>query len=259
MVDEFVDAVIEVYPDALLQWEDFANATSFRNLAVHRERIASFNDDIQGTAAMVVAGVVTALRHMESHHTSNRIVISGAGSAGHGIARQIAYAMIEGGATPEEADARLFVLDSRGLLVARPQLKGLKAELATDPAVVDGWDVVDDPPSLLDVVRNVKPTVLVGVTGQAGLFTEEVVREMAAHVETPIIMPLSNPTSHTEVIPAAALEWTDGRAIVATGSPFSPVPYGDRTVRIGQANNTFVFPGMGPVSYTHLTLPTKIV
>jgi malic enzyme len=245
LVDEFVDAVIDVYPNALLQWEDFANSTSFRNLSAHRERIASFNDDIQGTAAMVVAGVLAGIRKLGAQEGGNRVVISGAGSAGYGIAEQLRYAMRVNGASDDDIDQRIFVLDSRGLLVQDPHLRGLKRHLAVDPTLVAGWSDVDEPPSLLDVVRNVHPTILVGVTGQPGLFTEEVIREMASRVERPIILPLSNPTSHTEVVPAAALEWSDGRAIVATGSPFSPVERNGHVHRIGQANNSFVFPGMG--------------
>ncbi|MGI9666660.1 MAG: NAD-dependent malic enzyme [Acidimicrobiia bacterium] len=245
LVDEFVDAVIDVYPDALLQWEDFANTTSFRNLSTHRDRIASFNDDIQGTAAMVVAGVITARRHIEEPGRESRFVIAGAGSAGHGIAKQLEYAMEVRGSSIEDARRRIYVLDSRGLLVAHPQLSGLKADLATDPAAIADWDTDKETPSLVDVIRNAKPTVLIGVTGQAGLFTEEAVREMAKHVRDPIILPLSNPTSHTEVTPAAALEWTDGQATVATGSPFSPVERNGKMHRIGQANNAFIFPGMG--------------
>ena len=245
LIDEFVDAVIEVYPDALLQWEDFANSTSFRNLTVHRDRIASFNDDIQGTAAMVVAGVLTGIRNLGAQEGGNRVVISGAGSAGYGIAEQLRYAMIVNGATEQEVAERIFVLDSRGLLIDNRHLRGLKRELAVSPDLVADWTDADEPPSLLDVIRHVQPTILVGVTGQPGLFTEEVIREMSAHVERPVILPLSNPTSHTEVVPAAALEWSNGRAIVATGSPFSPVERDGTVHRIGQANNSFIFPGMG--------------
>jgi len=245
LVEEFVDAVIEVYPDALLQWEDFANRTSFRNLSEYRDRIASFNDDIQGTAAMVVAGVLTAIRKLGAQDGGNRVVIAGAGSAGFGIAEQIKYAMVVNGADRKDVDSRVFVVDSRGLLVANSQLKGIKSALAVDPSLVDDWADVEEPPSLLDVVRNVKPTILVGATGKAGLFTEDIIREMSSHVERPIVLPLSNPTSHTEVVPTAAIEWSDGRAIVATGSPFSPVERNGRVHRIGQANNSYIFPGMG--------------
>jgi malate dehydrogenase (oxaloacetate-decarboxylating) len=153
--------------------------------------------------------------------------------------------MVDDGIDPEDADARIFVLDSKGLVVDGPGVTGMKADLVTDPAVVASWDEVSDPPSLLDVVRNVRPTVLIGVTGQAGLFSQEVVTEMASHVDRPIILPLSNPTSHTEVVPADALAWSDGRAIIATGSPFAPVEWNGVPHLIGQANNAFIFPGMG--------------
>ena len=246
LVDEFVDAVLEVYPGALVQWEDFANATSFRNLATHQKRIASFNDDIQGTGAMAVAGVQTAIDHAGLRADELRIVISGAGSAGHGIAHQMAFAMEAIGMDSKEAWSRIFVLDSRGLLLTdRRTLRGPKADLASDPSVTADWVVSEDPPSLLDVVENVKPTVLIGVSGQAGLFSEDVVRTMADHCDRPIIMPMSNPTSHTEVTPANAIRWTDGRGLVATGSPFSPVVHDGTTYRIGQANNAFIFPGIG--------------
>jgi malate dehydrogenase (oxaloacetate-decarboxylating) len=245
LVDEFVDAVREVYPGALLQWEDFANVTSFRNLATHRKRITSFNDDIQGTAAMVVSGIITATRYLGLRSSDHRIVIAGAGSAGHGIAEQIRFAMIADGVDPVEARLKVFVLDSRGLLVSDASLRGIKAEMATDAAVVEQWHDVAHPPTLLDVIRNVKPTVLIGVSGRAGLFTKEVVTEMGDDVSRPIILPLSNPTSHTEVTPSNAIRWTGGRAFVATGSPFSPVEHDGEEHRIGQANNVFVFPGMG--------------
>lgn len=245
LVDEFVDAVREVYPGALLQWEDFANVTSFRNLATHRKRITSFNDDIQGTAAMVVSGIITATRYLGLRSSDHRIVIAGAGSAGHGIAEQIRFAMIADGVDPVEARQKVFVLDSRGLLVSDGSLRGIKAEMATDAAVVEKWHHVAHPPTLLDVIHNVKPTVLIGVSGRAGLFTKEIVTEMGDHVPRPIILPLSNPTSHTEVTPSNAIRWTDGRAFVATGSPFSPVVHDAEEHRIGQANNVFVFPGMG--------------
>ncbi len=246
LVDEFVDAVREVYPKALLQWEDFANSTSFRNLETHRKRIASCNDDIQGTAAMAVAGVITANRHTGLASDDLRFVISGAGSAGYGIAQHLVYDMESIGVDKDEAWRRVFVLDSRGLLLSdRRSIKGIKAELATDAADVADWDECEYPPSLLDVVRNVRPTVLIGVSGRAGLFTREVIEEMGKSCDQPIIMPLSNPTSHTEVTPANAIAWTGGRAIVATGSPFGPVTHEGVVHRIGQANNAFIFPGMG--------------
>jgi malate dehydrogenase (oxaloacetate-decarboxylating) len=246
LVDEFVDAVKEVYPHALLQWEDFANSTSFRNLDTHRKRIASFNDDIQGTAAMAVAGVITANRHTGLTSDDLRFVISGAGSAGYGIAQHLLFAMEAMGVSSDEAWRRVFVLDSRGLLLSdRRSIDGIKAELATDIGDVADWDDCEYPPSLLDVVRNVKPTFLIGVSGKAGLFTRDVIEEMATWCDQPIVMPLSNPTSHTEVTPANVIAWTSGRAIVATGSPFGPVIHEGEVHRIGQANNVFIFPGIG--------------
>ena len=246
LVDEFVQAVNEVYPGALLQWEDFANVTSFVNLEKHRKEIASFNDDIQGTAAMVVAGILSASVHQPLHAYEHRIVIAGAGSAGHGIANQITYAMIDSGVDPQVARNRIFVLDSRGLILSdRRGLTGMKAHLATDPGQIEDWEHHEERPTMLDVVRNVRPSVLIGVSGMPGLFTKEIIEQMASTCERPIIMPLSNPTSHTEVTPASALKWTDGTAIVATGSPFAPVVYDGQTHPIGQANNVFIFPGMG--------------
>jgi malate dehydrogenase (oxaloacetate-decarboxylating) len=246
LIDEFVRAVNEVYPGALLQWEDFANITSFGNLAKHRKEIASFNDDIQGTAAMVVAGIITASNGHPLNETDHRIVISGAGSAGHGIANQIAFAMVDSGINPQSAWDRIFVLDSRGLILSdRRGLSGMKKDLATDPEDIADWDHHEERPTLVDVVRNVEPSVLIGVSGMPGLFTKEVIQQMASTCARPIIMPLSNPTSHTEVTPANALKWTNGTAIVATGSPFVPVTYDGEIHPIGQANNVFIFPGMG--------------
>lgn len=246
LIDEFVDAVCTVFPGALLQWEDFANRTSFDNLERHRKRITSFNDDIQGTAAMVVGGLIAATRSIETPFTDHRVVIAGAGSAGHGIREQIALAMAASGIDIEQAKSQVFVLDSRGLVTTdRGALSDSKADLATPAEVVAGWEETEDPYSLLNVVSQVHPTVLIGVSGTPGLFTEEVIRAMGRNCEHPIVLPLSNPTSHTEVTPSNAIRWTDGRAIVATGSPFSPVEFNGEVHSVGQANNVFIFPGMG--------------
>jgi malate dehydrogenase (oxaloacetate-decarboxylating) len=208
--------------------------------------LPSFNDDIQGTAAMVVGGLIAATRRIGGKLTEHRVVIAGSGSAGFGIREQIAHAMEADGLDLDEARNQILVLDSRGLVVDdRPYLTDVKRRLAVSRDAVGDWEDVDDPPSLLDVVGNFQPTVLIGVSGIAGLFTEAVVREVGSHTERPIVMPLSNPTSHAEATPANVLRWTEGRAIVATGSPFSPVEYDGVVHRIGQANNVFVFPGMG--------------
>ena len=245
-VAEFVDAVKEVHPDALLQWEDFANRTSFTNLETYRKEILSFNDDIQGTPAMAVPGLLAATRHVGGRMRDHRVVIVGAGSAGVGIHQVIALAMAEDGATKDQIDSQMFQLDSRGLVVeGRPDLGGAKLSVAVPAGVVRDWRISDHPIGLQDVVRNARATVLIGVSGVAGIFTQEVVGRVARYTERPIILALSNPTSHTEVTPADALIWTGGRALVATGSPFPPVFHRDHHHYIGQANNVFVFPGIG--------------
>ena len=245
-VAEFVGAVQEVYPDALLQWEDFSNKTSFENLSTYRDTLPSFNDDIQGTAAMVVAGLMAATRHVGSKISDQRIVIVGAGSAGIGIRDQIATAMVDEGSARREAEARIMTLDSAGLIVeGRPNLPTGKQKLALPVEAVKDWQIDDHPIGLRDVVRNARASVLIGVSGVPGMFNEEIIRRMALHADHPIIMPLSNPTSHAEVTPAHAIEWTQGKAIVATGSPFPDVEFGGRIHKIGQANNVFVFPGIG--------------
>jgi malic enzyme len=246
LVDEFVAAVREVYPGGLLQWEDFGNRTSFRNLEEHLETVPSFNDDIQGTAAMVVGGLIAATDYAGRKLTEQRVVIVGAGSAGIGIRELIAAAMVQEGASRADADSRIFVLDSRGLVVeGRPDLTDMKRRVAVGTGEVNDWTIDDHPIGLRDVVRNARATVLIGVSGVPGVFDEEVITTVGRHVARPVIMPLSNPTSLTEVTPANALRWTGGRAIVATGSPFPPVDFDGRTVKIGQGNNALIFPGLG--------------
>jgi malate dehydrogenase (oxaloacetate-decarboxylating) len=246
LVAEFVAAVEQVYPDALLQWEDFSNRTSFANLERYRSQILSFNDDIQGTAAMAVAGLLSASRHIGVSMRDHRVVIVGAGSAGIGIRDQVAAAMHSDGATEADTAAQIFVLDSRGLIVdGRPDLTPGKKRLAVSTEVIANWQISDHPIDLEDVVRNARATALIGVSGVASLFSQRVVSRMARYADRPIILPLSNPTSYTEVTPQDALAWTGGRAIIATGSPFPPVTHRDRVHYVGQANNVFVFPGMG--------------
>jgi malate dehydrogenase (oxaloacetate-decarboxylating) len=245
-IAEFVAAVGEAYPGALLQWEDFANRTSFTNLERYRDLIPSFNDDIQGTAAMVVAGLHAATRLIGGKLTDHRVVVVGAGSAGIGIRDLLAAAMVAEGADPAVAATRIFVLDSRGLIVeGRPGLSAAKQRMAVPAEAIHNWQITDQPIGLSDVVRNARASVLVGVSGVAGIFTQEVVARMARYAERPIIMPLSNPTTHAEVTPEHALAWSGGRAVVATGSPFAPVTLRDQTHHVGQANNVFIFPGMG--------------
>lgn len=245
LIAEFVTAVKEVHPGALLQWEDFANLTSFTNLARYRDELPSFNDDIQGTAAMTVAGLIAAGRASNHSVADHRVVIHGSGSAGIGIHDHIVAALMDAGLAHNEAFNRVLVLDSKGLVVdSRSDLSDEKKSVAVDATTISQW--TGGPTwGLEEVVANSKPTVLIGVSGQRGAFSEAVIRAAAADIDRPVIMPMSNPTSLAEATPEDIIKWTDGRALVATGSPFPPVVQGDTIYRVGQANNMFIFPGLG--------------
>jgi malate dehydrogenase (oxaloacetate-decarboxylating) len=242
VVDEFVRAVKLRFPKALLQWEDFKQWNAFRLLERYRKELPSFNDDIQGTAAVAVAGIFAAARGASRPLRDERVVIAGAGAAGVGIARLIRKALEREGVTGETLLGSVALMDSKGLVVAAED--EYRRDLAW-PTELAGARGLHAGSSLLEVMRALKPTVLVGVSGVAGLFGEEIVRTMAAQVERPAIFPLSNPTSSSEARPADLMAWTDGRALVATGSPFDPVEIGGRRIRIGQGNNVFIFPGVG--------------
>jgi len=246
LVAEVVAAVQKVFPGALLQWEDFGNSTSFRHLETYRDVLPSFNDDIQGTAAMVVAGLHAADRVVGKRIRDHKLVVAGAGSAGIGIVRQVHAAMVADGLTEAEARSRILVTDSKGLVVAGSEAgNGFKREVATDPALVASLGLSGDNIGLEAVVAAHRPSVLVGVTGQPGTFTAAMIASMTAAHERPIVMPLSNPTAFAEATPDDILSWSEGSAIVATGSPFDPVKVDGEERVIGQANNMFIFPGMG--------------
>jgi malate dehydrogenase (oxaloacetate-decarboxylating) len=246
LVDEFVEAVQRVFPSAILQWEDFANLTSFRHLDRYQEVLPSFNDDIQGTAAMVVGGLFAAMRLDNERMSDQRVVIAGAGSAGIGIARQIRAAMEREGLERGEAHRRILLTDSRGLIIAgREGLDDRKAQFAAPPSVVAGWETKGDTLGLEETVLGHKPSILIGVTGQPGTFTQPMISAMAAAHRRPIVMPLSNPTTFSEARPVDILEWSGGRALIGTGSPFDDVLQDGQRHIIGQANNVFVFPGIG--------------
>jgi malate dehydrogenase (oxaloacetate-decarboxylating) len=246
-VEAFVQAVMKVFPEVLLQWEDFAEHHAHLLLDRYRDRLCTFNDDIQGTATVALAAVLSGLRQTERSLTDQRVVIVGAGSAGTGIAEQIVSAMVAQGLSEGEARSRFYLVDRPGLLTDdMDDLLDFQTPLAQSRTSVGGWDVAEAGTiSLLDVVRNAAPSVLIGVTGVPGLFTEEVVRAMASGNDRPIIMPLSNPTSRAEATAPDVVAWTDGTALVATGSPFDPVTSNGVTYTIAQSNNSYIFPGVG--------------
>lgn len=246
-IEAFVQAVTKKFPNVLLQWEDFSKHNAPRILERYRDRLCTFNDDIQGTGAVTVAGLLAAAKAMKTKLSDHRVVILGAGSSATGISDQIVAAMHVEGASAEKAKKSIWLIDSKGLVHdGRETDEPFKKKYAQPVAQTSDWQVENRAQiSLSDVVRNVHPTILIGTSAQPGAFTEEIVREMAKHVERPIIFPLSNPTSKCEATPSDLLKWTDERALVATGSPFDPVPTSRGPVTIGQCNNSFIFPGVG--------------
>jgi malate dehydrogenase (oxaloacetate-decarboxylating) len=246
-VDEFVAAVRTVFPRAVLQWEDFLKENALVQLERFRDQLTSFNDDIQGTAAVTVAGMLASLRLTGGKLSEQRLLLAGAGASAQGIAQLFVAALVESGIPEPVAHRQVSMTDRGGLVVRdRPGLEGFKLAFARDPEELAGWHVRDrEHITLAELVHNIRPTLLVGTSTTPGLFDEQVVRAMAQHNARPVIFPLSNPTRKAECTPADALRWSDGRAIVATGSPFDAVEHGGRMLRIGQCNNTFIFPGVG--------------
>ncbi len=237
----------EVWPGCVIQWEDFKHYNALRILDRYRDRVPSFNDDVQGTAAVVVAGVLAAMRHLGQELAAQRILLVGAGAAGVGIARLMRTAMADADVIDPVGAGHLALVDSHGLIHdARTDLDATKRGLAipADAARAGGLPL-EAGATLASIVEALRPTILVGTTGIPGTFTEAAIRAMAASCPHPIILPLSNPTANTEATPADVLAWTDGRAVVATGSPFPPVERPGRRHTVGQANNVFVFPGLG--------------
>lgn len=246
-IEAFVTAVNHKFPNVLLQWEDFSKHNAPRILGRYRNRLCTFNDDIQGTGAVTVAGLLAASRLIGSKFSEHRIAILGAGSSAFGISDQIVAAMAREGVAPEDAKKSLWLIDSKGLVHDQRELdEAFKKKYAQPFERTAKWKL-DNPSriNLADVVRNVRPTILLGTSAQPGAFSEEIIREMAQHVERPIIFPLSNPTSKCEATPIDLFRWTNGKALMATGSPFPPIVTDDGLIRIGQCNNSFIFPGVG--------------
>ena len=246
LVEAFVDGVAEVWPGCIIQWEDFKQANALRILDRYRERVPSFNDDIQGTAAVVVAGILAGLRGLRTGLAETRVVLVGAGAAGIGIARLIRLAMLDDGMDEDAVRRALVLVDSRGQVHDRREdLDTTKRELALPTEAYAGYGFSAEYPGLVETIERVRPTILVGTTGVGGAFDEPVLRAMAAATARPIVLPLSNPTSAAEATPVDVLRWTEGRALVATGSPFDAVEVDGLRREVGQANNVFIFPGLG--------------
>lgn len=246
-IDRFVAAVQKVFPRVLLQWEDFAKGNALHQLARFRDQLCTFNDDIQGTAAVVVAGLYAGMRISGQRLRDQRVLLAGAGAAAQGIADLIVAALQEEGLSAAESRARIWTCDSKGLVTRdRSNLEEFKAAYARDPMELLNYTCRDRSGlTLAEVVLNARPTILLGTSGTPNTFDEAVVRAMGQVNERPLIFPLSNPTSRAECSAADAIRWSDGRAIVATGSPSTPVEHNGRTYRIGQGNNAYIFPGMG--------------
>jgi len=245
-VEVFVSAVEKRWPHILLQWEDFAGVNAARLLDRYRDRLCTFNDDIQGTAAVTTATLLAAVHATGVPLHEQTIAMFGSGAAGIGIVNLLITAMKEEGLAEEQARKRIYAFNRYGLLVEGCRgIRPGQESLIRKPEDVAGWKLAGTGAiSLLDVVRNAKVTVLAGVSAQAGAFTEEIVREMARHIDRPVIFPLSNPTSKSEAVPTDLLRWTDGRALVGTGSPYAPVELNGKKYRIAQINNSYIFPGL---------------
>lgn len=243
-VRRFAKAFKTVFPQALCQWEDFSKQKAFAIRDTYLHDLVSFNDDIQGTGAVTLAALLSAMQIKQESLTKQVYLIYGAGAGGVGIAEQIETALVEAGLGPEEARERIFTVDSKGLVTSERELAPYKRKFAKDPAALDWYGAKTDG-ALLNVIRKARVTVLIGTSGQPGAFSRDVVLAMQGNGRRPVILSLSNPTAQAEAHPADIHQWTSGNALVATGSPFAPVVACGVPVRVGQCNNVFVFPGMG--------------
>tara|TARA_R110002126_G_scaffold160458_8_gene308101 strand:+ start:2439 stop:4133 length:1695 start_codon:yes stop_codon:yes gene_type:complete len=245
-IELFINAVKRRWPDAIIQFEDFAQPNAMPLLQRYREQVCCFNDDIQGTAAVTVGTLLAACLSKGVKLSSQKVVFVGAGSAGCGIAEQVISQMVAEGISEQQARQQIFMVDRFGLLTdTMTDLRDFQQVLTQSAVNITDWNYSGDYPSLLDVMHCATPDILIGVSGQAGLFTEQVVRAMKKGCDKPIIFPLSNPSRQVEATPEQVIEWTEGEVIVATGSPFAPVEYLGKTHHITQCNNSYIFPGIG--------------
>jgi malate dehydrogenase (oxaloacetate-decarboxylating) len=245
-IHRFVTALKRRFPNVLLQWEDFSKQKAFDVLSRYQDVVPSLNDDIQGTGAVVLAGLLAASRRSQQDLKRQTFLVHGAGAGGVGVARQIARGLQLQGLSLEQARQRIFLIDSKGLILKdRRGLEPYKLEFAHEPSRIAGWKAQNGIPSLLETVKEAKVTVLLGLSGQRGAFGEEVVRAVAANTPYPVVFALSNPTANSEALPEDIYRWTEGRALVATGSPFEDVMWDGAAHPVGQGNNAFIFPGLG--------------
>ncbi|WCM59586.1 NAD-dependent malic enzyme [Paenibacillus polymyxa] len=246
-IDTYVQAALSFFPNALLHWEDLGNVNARNIINKYGDSILTFNDDIQGTGAVTLAGVMSGVQLSGIPLSKHRVLVFGPGAAGIGNADQISAAMMLEGLSEAEARRNFWAYDYRGLLTNETEgLFPFQVPYVRDVAECRDWEHAEDGKiSLLEVIRRVKPTIMIGTSGITGAFSEEIVKEMAKHTEHPIIMPMSNPTPLAEATPQDLIHWTEGKALIATGSPFEPVIYNNIKFEIGQSNNAFVFPGLG--------------
>jgi malate dehydrogenase (oxaloacetate-decarboxylating) len=246
-IEVFIQAIKKRFSHVLLQWEDFAQQNAYPLLEHYRDQLCTFNDDIQGTASVAAGTLIAAIRTAKASLKDQRIVVVGAGSAGCGISRLLLQVMIEEGLSAEEARHHFYLVDRSGLVLDEmPNLLSFQKPFAQSKSALTNWQLENpNQISLSDTVKNVRPTVLIGVSGQPGIFTESLIREMAMHVEHPIIFPLSNPTERCEATPQDLMHWTQGNAIIGTGSPFAETIKNGKKFRVDQTNNAYIFPGIG--------------
>lgn len=245
-VELFISALKRRWPNVMLQFEDFAQPNAMPLLQKYRNRICCFNDDIQGTASVTVGTLLAACRSKGEKLCEQRVAFVGAGSAGCGIAEQIISQMMSEGISAEQARSQVFMVDRLGLLTQGMfNLRPFQEKLVQSLEAINGWDIEGDYANLIEVMHGAKPDILIGVSGQAGLFTEQVITAMQQHCDMPIIFPLSNPSRQVEATPSQVINWTKGEVIIATGSPFEPVVYEGKTFPIAQCNNSYIFPGIG--------------
>ena len=243
-IDKFVTAFKTHFPRALCQWEDFSKQTAFTIRDTYLKELISFNDDIQGTGAVALGGILSAMKVKKEKMADQIYLVDGAGAGGVGIAEQIWTELVEQGMGEKDAAACIFTMDSRGIVTSDREIEHYKVKFAKNPDAVP-WLKSPGDNTLLNLIKNEKITVLVGTSGQPGLFTKQVIDAVAANTNRPVILPLSNPTTKAEAVPQDIYDWTNGEALVATGSPFEPIHHNGRDYRIGQMNNSFVFPGIG--------------